>query len=93
MSLLLEYADDLARQQVSPDYFTGNVYIQPVATGLLMTKSDRHEGLPEVEMLWAQETTVRSDKPIRAHADGEPVRGLSFDISIVPGALTIMTPA
>jgi 4-carboxymuconolactone decarboxylase len=31
MSLQFEHLDDSPRQQGSPDYFTGDVYIQPVA--------------------------------------------------------------
>ena len=32
MSLQFEHADDIPRQQGSPDYFTGTVYVQQVAT-------------------------------------------------------------
>jgi diacylglycerol kinase (ATP) len=56
------------------------------------TKTGGHVSLKEVEIVRAQEVTVRCDKPIQAHIDGDPVRDLSYNIRVMPGALTVMTP-
>jgi diacylglycerol kinase (ATP) len=56
------------------------------------TKTGRHIGLKEVEIVRAEEVIVYSDKPIQAHVDGDPVRDLSFNIRVMPGALMVMTP-
>ena len=60
---------------------------------LPMTKDGRHLGVREIEMLRGKEITLRSEKPIQAHVDGDPIRSHSFDVRIVPGGLTVMTPA
>jgi diacylglycerol kinase (ATP) len=56
------------------------------------TKTGRHTGEREVEIRRAKKILIRSDQPIQAHVEGEPLRARSFDIRIVPAALTVMTP-
>lgn len=56
------------------------------------TKTGGHVGLKEVEIVRAQEVSVRCDQPIQAHIDGDPVRDQSYNLRVMPGALTVMTP-
>jgi diacylglycerol kinase (ATP) len=56
------------------------------------TKNGRHTGESGVELLRAKQILIRSDRPVQAHVDGDPLRAGSFDIRVVPAALTVMTP-
>ena len=57
------------------------------------TKTGRHIGERAVEMRQARQILIRSNRPVQAHVDGELLHAPSFDIRIVPAALTVMTPA
>ncbi len=59
---------------------------------LPLAKAGRHGWLREVEMVHAREVAIRSARPVQAHMDGELISDRSFDIRIMPGALTVMVP-
>ncbi|HUS13925.1 MAG TPA: diacylglycerol kinase family lipid kinase, partial [Chloroflexia bacterium] len=56
------------------------------------TRTGRHLGEREVEMRRAGTVHIRGTGPVLAHVDGEPLRATAFEMRIMPGALTVMTP-
>lgn len=57
-----------------------------------IAKAGKHTRMREVRMLRSREVKIRGARTIQAHADGDPVRAPGFDISVVPGGLTVMCP-
>ncbi|MGI8587033.1 MAG: diacylglycerol/lipid kinase family protein [Chloroflexia bacterium] len=57
---------------------------------LPLAKAGRHTWMREVEIIRAREIRILSREPVKAHSDGELISDRSFDIRIVPGALTVM---
>ena len=56
------------------------------------TKEGKHEEIKGVKTMRARHIVISSERTILAHADGDHVSAMSFDIRVKPGALTVMCP-
>jgi diacylglycerol kinase family enzyme len=52
----------------------------------------KHEQLPDVRVGRVRQVLIRSDVPVPVQCDGDPAGWTPADISIVPGALTLLAP-